>query len=61
MNEEGSWEGVFDGLLGFTLRTFSFALAIEDFTSYQDRSWTFGITWSFSDDPPEHGGEEGER
>lgn len=61
MNGEGSWEGVFDGLLGFTLRTFSFALAIEDFTSSESRSWTFGITWSFSDDPPEHGVEEGER
>ncbi len=60
MDDEGSWEGVFDGLLGFTLRTFSFALAIEDFTSPESRSWTFGITWSFSDDPPEHGGEEGE-
>lgn len=60
MNEEGSWEGEFDGLLGFTLRTFSFALAIEDLTSTENRSWTFGITWSFSDDPPDHGGEEGE-
>jgi hypothetical protein len=63
MNEEGSWEGRFDGLLGFTLRTFSFALAIEDFTSPESLSWTFGVTWSFSDDPPDHGaeGEEGER
>lgn len=63
MSNEGSWEGEFDGLLGFTLRTFSFALAFEDFTSPDSRSWTFGITWSFSDDPPEYGveGEEGER
>ncbi|MFO7627555.1 MAG: hypothetical protein R6V62_09875 [Candidatus Fermentibacteraceae bacterium] len=61
MNDEGSWEGVFDGLLGFTLRVFSFTLAIEDFTSPESRSWTFGVTWSFSDDPPEHGGEEEER
>lgn len=62
MDEGGSWEGSLDGLLGFTLRTFSFALAVEDFTSPGDLSWTFGITWSFSDDPPEYGGEEeGER
>jgi len=61
MNGAGSWEGVFDGLLAFTLRTFSFALAIEDFTSAEGTSWTFGVTWSFSDAPPEYGGEEGER
>lgn len=61
MNEEGSWEGRFDGLLGFTLRTFSFALAIEDFTSPESLSWTFGVTWSFSDDPPDHGAEGEER
>lgn len=62
MDDGGSWEGAFDGLLGFTLRTFSFALAIEDFTAPESRSWTFGVTWSFSDNPPEYGDEEeGER
>lgn len=49
---EEPWTGTLDALAGFTLRTFSFALALENITSDPGRSWTFGVTWSFTDDPP---------
>lgn len=52
------WEGSMDLLAGFTLRTFSFALALEDLTETASRSWTFGVTWSFSEGPPAAPGEE---
>jgi hypothetical protein len=52
MDSGEDWTGSFDALAGFTLRTFNFALALEDFTSNLTRSWTFGVTWSFSDNPP---------
>ncbi len=57
--DDGGWQGTVDALAGFTLRTFSFALALEDVTDATSRSWTFGVTWSFSEKPPVFSGEEG--
>lgn len=52
VDAEGGWTATFDALAGFTLRTFSFALGLQDLTRPADRSWTFGVTWSFTDEPP---------
>lgn len=60
MDSAGEWRGALDALAGFTLRTFSFALALEDVTTPENRSWTFGVTWSFSDSPPDLPEEEEE-
>lgn len=52
LDREGRWTSTVDALAGFTLRTFSFALGLEDLTSSTSSSWTFGVTWSFTEDPP---------
>ena len=61
----GTWEETIDVILGFTLASFSIESAIEDITNDIDRSWSFGITWAFTDEPPvtpieETEGERGE-
>ncbi len=52
MNDSGEWTGTVDALLGFTLLPFSIGAAIEDITDDQGRTWSFGITWAFTDGPP---------
>jgi hypothetical protein len=44
----------------FELGDFSFLVAAEDVTDDSERSYTYGIIWSFDDPPPDfsRGGEE---
>ena len=65
MDSTGTWVETIDLLLGFTLASFSLESAVEDITQDADRSWSFGITWAFTDEPPvtpveETEGERGE-
>lgn len=48
----GSLNETADILIGFTLESFSFSTAVEDITHETARSWSFGITWAFTDQPP---------
>ncbi len=52
LDSTGEWDETVDVLLGFTLASFSLASAIENITSETERSWSFGITWNFTDQPP---------
>lgn len=52
MTSSGEWDEALDVLMGFTLVSFSFASAIENITRETERSWSFGITWNFTDQPP---------
>ncbi len=49
---DGITEEKLDLLVGFTLATFSFAGAVEDMIEETERSWSFGITWFFTDQSP---------
>lgn len=53
MDSSGEWQSVIDCVAGFTLRPFSLAAGIENITDSSSRSWSFGITWAFTDRPPE--------
>ena len=46
------WSGTVDLLSAFTLGRFAFVLAVEDVDYDPGRSWTFGISWEFTDRPP---------
>ncbi len=59
MNSSGEWQGTLDAVAGFVLLPFSFGVGYEDITGGEEASWSFGITWAFTDLPPE--GPEGER
>jgi len=52
MNSAGEFSETLDAVLGFTLVTFSISTAVEDITDATNRSWSFGITWSYTDQPP---------
>jgi len=52
MNSTGEFSETLDAVLGFTLVTFSLSTAVEDITDAANRSWSFGITWSYTDQPP---------
>jgi len=52
LDSHGNWDETVDVLLGFTLASFSFATAVEDISHQTERSWSFGITWVFTDQPP---------
>jgi hypothetical protein len=52
LNSAGELTETLDALLGFTLVTFSISAAVEDVTHSEQRSWSFGITWSYTDQPP---------
>lgn len=52
VNSAGDWAGKLDVVLGFTLLPFSMGAGVEDITGETERSWSFGITWAFSDGPP---------
>jgi hypothetical protein len=52
-SEDGDWQGSVDLLSGFTLGNFALVLAVEDVDSDLKRSWTYGLTWYFTDRPPE--------
>lgn len=53
MDSQGEWQGKVDAVLGFTLLPFSIGVGLEDITGEDERSWSFGLTWSFTDQPPE--------
>ncbi|PIE51254.1 hypothetical protein CSA37_12650 [Candidatus Fermentibacteria bacterium] len=53
MDKDGNWAGTADAVMGFTLLPFSISAGMEDITSSLDRSWSFGITWAFTDIPPQ--------
>ncbi len=59
MNSLGEWRGTVDAVAGFVLLPFSFGVGYEDITAGEEASWSFGITWAFTDQPP--GLPEGER
>lgn len=61
MNDSGEWTGTVDAVLGFTLLPFSIGAAMEDIADEGGRTWSFGITWAFTDGPPEvpEGDEDG--
>ncbi len=62
VDSAGDWESALDGVIGFTLLPFSIAAGMEDITDPYERSWSFGITWAFTDRPPqEPEGDEGGR
>jgi len=52
LDSTGNWDETWDVLIGFTLETFSLSTALEDLTSQAERSFSFGITWAFTDQPP---------
>lgn len=52
LDSYGNWDETVDVLLGFTLASFSFSTAVEDISHQTERSWSFGITWVFTDQPP---------
>jgi len=52
VNSTGEFTETLDALLGFTLVTFSVSAAVEDLTDEMRRNWSFGITWSYTDQPP---------
>ncbi len=52
MNSAGEFNETLDAVMGFTLVTFSLFAAVEDITDDAHRSWSFGITWSYTDQPP---------
>ena len=53
VDSAGDRETTLDGVIGFTLLPFSIAAGMEDITDSYERSWSFGITWAFTDRPPE--------
>ena len=52
LNSTGIQTETLDAILGFTLVSFSFSSAVEDITHDAERSWSFGITWAFTDQAP---------
>jgi len=62
MDSSGQWDESLDTVLGFTLAPFSIFCGVESITNSTERSWSFGLTWVFRDQPPmAHEGETGER
>lgn len=59
MNSSGEWQGTLDAVAGFVLLPFSFGVGYEDITGGEEASWSFGITWAFTDLPPERPEGEG--
>jgi hypothetical protein len=61
MGPAGVWDSTMDCVIGFTLMPFSIAAGIEDLTDPYGRSWSFGITWAFTDRAPQpaEGDEDG--
>lgn len=53
MNSQGEWVEKVDGVAGFTLLPFSIAAGLENISNPLERSWSFGITWAFTDRPPQ--------
>lgn len=53
MDAAGEWNSSVDGVIGFTLLPFSIGAGLEDITDQYGRSWSFGITWAFTDNPPQ--------
>jgi hypothetical protein len=52
MDSTNNWSGKLDAIAGFTLLPFSIGMGVEDITGETERSWSFGITWAFTDRPP---------
>jgi hypothetical protein len=46
------WSGTADLLSTFTLGRFALMVAVENVDDDYARSWTYGITWEFTDTPP---------
>lgn len=63
IDSTGEWQGKVDAVIGFTLLPFAIGVGLEDITGEDERSWSFGLTWSFTDQPPQspEGDDNGER
>lgn len=59
LNAHDHTSGTMDLKSLFTLGNFAFIFAIEDILD-DYRSYTFGVTWIFTDRPPRRAGEEGD-